>query len=318
MAQTEQCLDRDIATYRQAAYAETTKSTYLSQLRCYLAFCNSYGYTPVPVLSLHLYRYVAYLGTRLKPSSIKQYLNVIRILHVENGYQSPLKDDWTLKTILSGIYRIKGLTVNRKFPITVQMLFQIKSVLCDTSSFDLTFWAPCLVAFYGMMRKSSLFPSEMSGVRLQLQHCIVHDWGLSLVMRYSKTVQYKERQTFVALPWNRNAILCPARTLLISVKMSGSYRPDHSLFSYKLGSRIHQMTYSLFTSKLKSVFGSLGISCHKYSGHSFRRGGATHAICSGLPAEIIKSQGDWKSLAYLGYIDVVNSKERARFISGMY
>ena len=198
------------------------------------------------------------------------------------------------------------------------MLFHIKFVLCDTSSFDMTFWAACLVAFYGMMRKSSLFPSETSGGRLQLRYCIVHDWGLSLVMMYSKTVQYKEPQTFVALTWNRNAVLCPAHTLLISVKMSGSYRPDHSLFSYRLGSQIHQMTYSLFTSKLKSVFGSLGISCHRYSGHSFRRGVATHAICSGLPAEIIKSQGDWKSLAYLDYIDVVSSKDRARFILDMY
>ena len=95
MAQTEQCLDRDIALYRQAAYAKTTKSTYLSQLRCYLAFCNSYGYTPVPVLSLHLYRYVAYLGTRLKPCYYYKYKTDFIYLSLNHP---------SVKTITSFVY----------------------------------------------------------------------------------------------------------------------------------------------------------------------------------------------------------------------
>ena len=38
------------------------------------------------------------------------------------------------------------------------------------------------------------------------------------------------------------------------------------------------------------------------SGHSFRRGGATFAALAGVPAELIKLQGDWRSSAYELYI----------------
>jgi hypothetical protein len=38
------------------------------------------------------------------------------------------------------------------------------------------------------------------------------------------------------------------------------------------------------------------------TGHSFRRGGASHAFNIGLPSEFIQAQGDWKSTAYLQYI----------------
>ena len=38
-----------------------------------------------------------------------------------------------------------------------------------------------------------------------------------------------------------------------------------------------------------------------YTGHSFRRGGATFAFRCGVPASLIKLQGDWHSDTYLLY-----------------
>ena len=40
-----------------------------------------------------------------------------------------------------------------------------------------------------------------------------------------------------------------------------------------------------------------------YTGHSFRRGGATYAFRSGVPGELIQVMGDWKSDAYKRYFD---------------
>ena len=47
-----------------------------------------------------------------------------------------------------------------------------------------------------------------------------------------------------------------------------------------------------------------GINSSEYSGHSFRRGGASHAFKCNIPAALINLQGDWKSNAYLRYIDI--------------
>ncbi|KAK7089168.1 hypothetical protein V1264_024786 [Littorina saxatilis] len=50
---------------------------------------------PVPVNEQTVAQYAAYLARRLKPSSIKQYINIIRILHLESGLPHPFKDSGT-------------------------------------------------------------------------------------------------------------------------------------------------------------------------------------------------------------------------------
>ena len=62
------------------------------------------------------------------------------------------------------------------------------------------------------------------------------------------------------------------------------------------------MTHSKFVQILQASLRGSGLNPSEYSGHSFRRGGATFAFACGIPAEIIKLQGDWKSSAYQKYI----------------
>ncbi|KAI8502735.1 hypothetical protein Bbelb_194370 [Branchiostoma belcheri] len=47
-----------------------------------------------------------------------------------------------------------------------------------------------------------------------------------------------------------------------------------------------------------------GLNPHLYSLHSGRRGGATFAFRAGVPVELIRLQGDWRSNAYLLYLKV--------------
>ena len=48
---------------------------------------------------------------------------------------------------------------------------------------------------------------------------------------------------------------------------------------------------------------------HDYTGHSFRRGGASALQIAGVPESTIASHGRWKSLAYRAYFDVQFSLE---------
>ena len=74
-------------------------------------------------------------------------------------------------------------------------------------------------------------------------------------------------------------------------------------FVYKEGGTLKVLTYSKFTSKLKETLDKCGIDSWNFSGHSFRRGGATFALHCGVPSDYIKLQGDWKSNAYECYLD---------------
>ena len=58
-----------------------------------------------------------------------------------------------------------------------------------------------------------------------------------------------------------------------------------------------------FVSKLRQCLAQLGYPANQYSGHSFRRGGASLALQCGLPVDLIKFQGDWNSNAYERYLE---------------
>ena len=63
------------------------------------------------------------------------------------------------------------------------------------------------------------------------------------------------------------------------------------------------LTCSEFVCKLKECLSLIGLDTSKYSGHSFRRGGATIALQCGLPVDLIKVQGDWRSNACERYLE---------------
>ena len=61
----------------------------------------NYELPPVPASEKLISLYAVFLARRLKPASVKQYLNIIRILHLECGYVNPIKDSSLVKSTLS-------------------------------------------------------------------------------------------------------------------------------------------------------------------------------------------------------------------------
>ena len=93
----------------------------------------------VPLSQTDLGRYIAYLSRRLCFSSVRQYLNVVRLVHLETGLKNPLEDNWYVTSILNGVRRVKGDTSKQKLPITLDILKGIFIKLNLTQSFDRAF-----------------------------------------------------------------------------------------------------------------------------------------------------------------------------------
>ena len=125
--QTE--LDQEVATFRAATYAENTKKSYSTHMKCYFQFCDLVGRPPAPATPTHVAQYAAYLARRLKPSSVRQYLNIIRILHLDANLTNPMQDNWLVKTTLTGIDRVLGDPVKRRTPVTPDLLLKLRSLL---------------------------------------------------------------------------------------------------------------------------------------------------------------------------------------------
>ena len=154
-----------------------------------------------------------------------------------------------------------------------------------------------------MLHKSSLFPTRG-------YHCpIVGDvklykGGLIVYFMYSKTVQFKQRRPFIVLPLctEPDKRLCPVLALVRAWKVASVKLIKDPLLPVGSGGTVVALSGTLFVNMLKLYMSRLGL--YGYTGHSFRRGGACHALFSGVPAEMIMAQGDWRSLAYLDYLNI--------------
>ena len=162
------------------------------------------------------------------------------------------------------------------------------------------FWAACVVAFFTFFRKSTLLPETVrhncsielcrSYAKFQTDHVII-------TVKHSKTIQFGERSIDIPVARVRDSPLCPVKAMT-ALWRAGPHIPQHAaMFSYALPStRTYvPLTQPYFVRILRETLSSCGFQANQYSGHSFRWGGATFALASGVPVEAIKAQGDWKS-----------------------
>ena len=278
----------------------------------YLSFCEVLRCPPLPVTTTLLNRYVAHLSWRLSYKSVRQYLSVLRIISLEVGLPNPLVDNWQLTSLLRGFKREVGDQVCQKAPVTPELLLKLRGHLNLHLSLDRTLWAACLLMFFGLLRKSNVFPPSLSNF-VSGKHLARGDFaptpshlppGLLVSLRWSKTIQFKDRTLTIPLPWLRDHPLYPCSALVATFEADPPPRAGGPAFWFDSSSGPRPLTYGVFLSRFKQLLKSAGMDASLFAAHSFRRGGASWAFAQGIPGEIIKIMGDWRSSAYLGYITV--------------
>lgn len=303
--EVEHFLDQEVSRFRGLTFAESTKKAYTVHLRTYLSFCSQMSYTPVPATEAVLQRYVAFLAQRLAYSSISQYLNIIRIIHVENGYKNPLQENFQIQCVLRGIRRAVGDCIVAKSPITPGLLLQLMSQLNLQKPLDSAIWAAALTGFFCMLRRSNLLPATASPPSGS-KHLLRGDLEFSqdtvcIVLRHTKTIQFQER--VLRIPLLRiNSALCPYLAIRKHCVLTNCAPAASSAFVCSNNPPFPPLTISVFLDRVKEVLAKYGNDPTLYSGHSFRRGGASFAHQAGVPLHTIRQLGDWRSDAYIKYI----------------
>ena len=102
----------------------------------------------------------------------------------------------------------------------------------------------------------------------------------------------------IPIPSNNDPCLDLYRhmTLLLEIV---SAPPDTPAFTYGQGKYI---SYMQFTSKLKLLLKDAGLNPDLFSGHSFRRGGASFLFSVGATQLMVQVLGGWSSLVYTRYL----------------
>ncbi len=155
----ETSIDRNIQVNWGVAYAPGTQATYRCHRHAYLKFCSGLGYSPIPATPELIQRYAP---SSLKSTSIKQYLNTIRLMHLEWGLDPPPPPTGVQPT-MRGIRRALREAERKKLPITSCLLHQILSHLNMCYFCEANVWAVCLVLFFGLLCKVSVLPASHAG-----------------------------------------------------------------------------------------------------------------------------------------------------------
>lgn len=298
----------DVIFYRQSTYSDNTKRSYRTHRKTYLTFCQLLCVPPAPASSSFLCLYVAYLARFLLPQSVCQYLNFIGLLHREMGLPNPLSDNWLVSSLLRGVRRVCGVPPKPRLPFTIPLLMKLRSRLNLNSSKQASFWAICLVAFFGLFRKAHLLPESEATFNPERMFTR-SDFTFTpscvfILVRWSKTIQLGQRTVTIPLMAMPGSPLCPVTAVNQAFRLCPNLSPSDQAFMWRDSAALRNMnfTYKAFMGSMKQRLIELGVDPALYGTHSFRRGGATFALEAGVPLDTISLLGDWKSDAMYLYL----------------
>ena len=294
----------EVEVSRCNAFAKGTYSNLHTQFRTYFSFCVYFHRRPLPAHRTTIYAYVQFLSRSLRMPSVRNYLSGVRMLHIFLGLPYHFSEDYLLHLVLRGLARMHRHVPIRAKPVTPKILLFFHRHMDHQSSLHCTVWSCCLVLFYTMARLGSILPASSSTPshvflsRDRVNFCVE---GLVITLLHTKTIQFGKKRLHIPL-LKIDSALCPVRahTKALSFLPRRKHGPA---FIYLKDGVATWLTKAVFISTFRSVLVQGDLPGSEFTGHSFRRGGASWAFQAGVPGELIQICGDWASESYKLYLE---------------
>ena len=164
-----------------------------------------------------------------------------------------------------------------------------------------------MTSFYCLLRKSSAVPASLQKFNpvtglSRLKISFPTSRNICMVLQnHSKTNQFGNREFITPMVANPVRALCPVyhmRELFTRFNLAANL----PAFSYIENHKVRCVTYDGFTKTLRRLLDAAGIKASSYSGHSFRRGGASYLYSLGADPLLIQATGDWQSDCFARYV----------------
>ena len=253
--------------------------------------------------------------------SIENYISAIKYVHKWNFCKCDFDlDNFSLKDTLRGLQRSMARPPRQKLPITPLILYKMLVVLNFSNPLDCVLRAAFTINFFTFARKSNIVPPSHQKFdakkNLTRGDILITPVGLLVSMHWSKTNQFQKKVVHIPLAPVKGSVLCPVNAYLEMVRRIPA-PPESPAFVVPTLHGLESLSHSSYSRALRLLLDKAGVkNLRSYSGHSFRRGGATWAFSAGIPSELIKDHGDWLSQAYLRYLNF-NLEERLSVTRGM-
>ena len=308
----------EVAGAQRLAFAEGTLNNLRSQCKAFILFCLAYDIPPFPASLDTILCYATFLSRSLTPASTRNYIGGVKLIHVLARWEFPHTQHIEFRLLSKGLAKQNPHIQVHKLPITPSILMDMFRVMNMSSSLHITLWCSFVLVFSLFFRKDSLVPKSAAAFRSDKHLCrrdiILDSHQVLVYVKSSKTLQCRDRYLLIPLVEVPGSPLCPVsavRTMFTTIPAN----PVGPAFVVPGPQGLQTLTHYTFTKHLRSLLHQAGHNPSRYSGHSFRRGGASFALASGVPGELIKTHGDWRSQAYLRYLD--SSVQQRELVSRM-
>ena len=283
-------------------FARSTRRNVLSQIRQWLYFSIYFNVEILPASPESLCLFMELMSRTSGYGHCKNVLGGVKYLHASTGHEFP-SDNFALEETLQGLKRrLKG-TPRVALPIDPVILRRMYAYINTNNSSDLALWCGFLVAFYSLFRKANVVPKDSNfdpACILTRSDIEVDEVGrrVLIYVSFSKTNQFMKKCHVIPIPANSD----PALDLYRHIKRLYSLvdiPEDAPAFSYTKNKFINHRVYTM---RLKQLLTKAGLDPTMYSGHSFRRGGASYLYSIGGTTLMVQVLGDWASQVFTRYL----------------
>lgn len=265
----------------------------------------------MPASDRLLCEFLVWKSRTVDPKNLKTHMSGVRFFHERLGHAwRPVQERFAVHRCLMGLKRLCVRPVRRKLPITPALLLRMRR--CVTIDWAhpamVVVWAAMLVAFFCFLRKDNFTvkKADAFNTRMHLTRGDVRATrgGFEFSFRHSKTNQVGARVHRTAVLRMPGSELDPVSAVERAFAMCPRAKASDPAFAIpQRHGPPRALTHREFVGALRHCLARVGVDPSLYSGHSFRRGGATFAHNLGVDPALIKFVGDWQSDAFLAYID---------------
>ena len=287
-------------------FAKRSRDNVLSHLRQLSIFCVAFNRPMLPVSRDNFLGFIELMSRTSGFDHIQHIMSSIKFLHEFTGHQYP-GDTFEFKVLLRGLKRKLAKSPKQALPITPEMLILMYQYVDITKPIELAHWTAFLFAIRLLYRKSSIAPVSIQSfdakTGLSREKAVLSDGVVLVYQNHSKTNQFMSSTRVTPIVPGSILALDPVSHYkkLVSENVVPRTCPA---FSFLVNRSVKCVTHKSFTKYLKYLLVKIGLNPDNWSGHSFRRGGASLLYRLGIDPLTIQACGDWSSDTFLRYLEV--------------
>lgn len=278
----------------------------VSHLRQLSLFCVAFSAQFLPVSRDTLLGFIELMSRTSGFEHIQHVLSSIKFIHQYTGHYFP-GDSFEFKVLLRSLKRKLAKPARQALPITPEMMILMYQFVNINNPAELAHWTSFIFALRLLYRKSSIAPESLAKfdpkTGLSREKAVLSNNVVLVYQNFSKTNQFMSSTRVTPLIPSSITALDPVfhYTKLVAENVVEMTCPA---FSYLETGLVRSVTHRSFTEFLKKLLVKIGLDPSKWTGHSFRRGGASLLYRLGLDPLTIQACGDWSSDTFLRYLEV--------------